>query len=75
VLIKFQAAPNQLVVDTLNPADGTQLSELTVPLNAVTGDFYTIPTVIGWQGTLVYLSLDSEIYALDVTTGKMLLHY
>ncbi len=75
VLIKFQAAPNQLVVDTLNPADGTQLSELTVPLNGVTGDFYTIPTVIGWQGTLVYLSLDSEIYALDVTTGKLLLHY
>ncbi len=75
LLIKFQAAPNQLVLDTLNPADGSQLSELTVPLKAVTGDFYSIPTVIGWQGTLVYLSVDSEIYALDVTTGKIMFHY
>ncbi len=60
---------------TLNPADGSQLSKLTVLLEAVTGDFYSIPNVIGWQGTLVYLEVDSEIYALDVTNGKIVVHY
>ena len=75
ILIKFQANPNQLVLDTINPTDGTLLSEQTVTLKQVTGDFYSIPTVIGWQDNLVYLSLDSKIYALDITTGEVLLHY
>jgi outer membrane protein assembly factor BamB len=74
ILIKFQAAPNQLVLDTINPTDGTLLGEQTVALKQVTGDFYSIPTIIGWQDNLVYLSLDSKIYALDITTGVVLFH-
>lgn len=75
ILIKFQANPNQLVLDTLNPSDGSLLDELIVPMKLVTGDFYSVPTVLGWQENLVYLSLDSKIYALDITTGEVLLHY
>ncbi len=75
LLIKFQAAPNQMVLDTINPADGTILSEQTIPLTQVTGDFYSVPTVIGWQDNIVYLTVDTKIYALDVTTGKVLFHY
>jgi large subunit ribosomal protein L7/L12 len=74
ILIKFQANPNQLVLNVINPTNGTLVSELTVPMKLVTGDFYSIPTVIGWQDNLVYLSLDSKIYALDITTGKVLFH-
>lgn len=70
VLVKFQGNPNQLVLDTINPTDGTLQGERTVPLKQVTGDFYSVPTVIGWHENLVYLSLDSNIYALDVTTGE-----
>ncbi len=75
MLMKFQAAPNQIVLDTINPTDGTLLSEQTVALTQVIGDFYSVPTVIGWQNNVVYLAVESEIYALDVTTGKVLFHY
>ncbi len=75
VLIKFQAKPNQLMLETFNPADGTSQGKQTIALNRVSGDFYSIPTVIAWQDSTVYLSLESNIYALDVTTGKLKLVY
>jgi ribosomal protein L7/L12 len=75
VVVKFQGKPNQLVLETFNPADGTSQGKQTLPLNKVSGDFYSIPTVIGWQGSVAYLSLESNIYALDVATGKMKVVY
>ena len=75
VIIKFQGKPNQLVLETFNPADGTSLGKQTLALNKVSGDFYSIPTVIGWQGSVAYLSLESNIYALDVTTAKLKIIY
>ncbi|HEX7541228.1 MAG TPA: hypothetical protein VF352_03780, partial [Anaerolineales bacterium] len=75
MLIKFQASPNQMVLDIINPTDGTLQNEQAVALKQVTGDFYSVPTVIGWQDNLVYLSLDSKIYALDITNGKVRFHY
>ncbi len=75
ILIKFQGNPNQLILDAINPTDGTLLSEQIVALKLVTGDYYTIPTVIGWQNNVIYLSLDSKIYMLDITTGKILIHF
>ena len=75
VLIKFQAAPNQLVLGTYNPADGTLLNEQKVPLPQVTGDFYSVPRVIGWLDNLAYLNIDSTIFALDVSTGKVVFHF
>jgi LSD1 subclass zinc finger protein len=75
MLIKFQAAPNQVVLDTYDPTDGTLLREQVVPLKQVTGDFYSVPIVLGWQDNLVYLSVDTEIYALDISTGKLPLHF
>jgi len=74
--IKFQASPNQMRLDIINPTDGTYLGdEQTIPLKQVTGDFYDIPEVIGWQGNTVYLNVDITIYAVDMTTGKVLFHY
>jgi LSD1 subclass zinc finger protein len=74
-LIKFQGAPNQMLLDTINPTDGTLISEQTIPLTQVSGDFYSIPKVIGWQDNIVYLNVDSIIYVVDITTGKVLFHY
>jgi outer membrane protein assembly factor BamB len=71
VIMKFQAKPNQLIMETFNPADGTSLGTQTIKLNKVSGDFYEIPTVISWQGNIAYLSLESDIYTLDVTSGKL----
>jgi LSD1 subclass zinc finger protein len=75
VLIQFQAAPNQFITQTMNPADGTLTGETSVALKAVTGDFYSVPTVIGWQDNLLYISLEANIYALDVSTGKVKFSY
>jgi outer membrane protein assembly factor BamB len=75
MLVRFQAAPNQLVLETIDPANGTSLNQLTVPLQQVTGDFYSVPVVIGWQENTVYLNLDSTLYALDTSTGKVILKY
>jgi outer membrane protein assembly factor BamB/ribosomal protein L7/L12 len=75
VVVKFQGKPNRLVLETFNPADGTSQGKQTLALNKVSGDFYSIPTVIGWQGSVAYLSLESNIYALDVATGKMKVVY
>ena len=75
VVIKFQAKPNQLVLESFNPADGTSPGNQTIMLNKISGDFYVIPTVIGWQGDTVYLSLEANIYSLDVANGTLKLVY
>ncbi|MEW6092974.1 MAG: PQQ-binding-like beta-propeller repeat protein, partial [Chloroflexota bacterium] len=46
VVIQFQAAPNQLLIQTLDPDDGTLVSEMTVALKGISGDFYSVPEVI-----------------------------
>ena len=75
VIMNFQGKPNQLVLETFNPENGTSLGKQTIALKKISGDFYEIPTVIGWQGSVVYLSLESNIYSLDVTTGKLTVVY
>jgi outer membrane protein assembly factor BamB/ribosomal protein L7/L12 len=71
VVMKFQAKPNQLVLQTFNPADGTSLGSQTIALGRVSGDFYDIPTIIGWQGDVAYINIDTNLYTLDLTTGKL----
>ena len=75
MLIKFQAVPNQITLQTIDPASGNMLGEKIVPLKLISGDFYPVPTVIGWRDPVVYLEVDSKLYALDISTGKVLFHY
>ncbi|MEW5830782.1 MAG: PQQ-binding-like beta-propeller repeat protein [Chloroflexota bacterium] len=75
LLIEFQAEPNQLVLKTFDPASGSSLGETAIPMKEVSGDFYSIPTVIGWHGTEIYFILDTRIYALDVATGQLVMKY
>jgi outer membrane protein assembly factor BamB len=75
VVSKFQAQPNQLVLETFNPATGTSLGKQAIPLKGISGDFYDIPTMIGWQGNIAYLNIDLSIYSLDVTTGQLKVIY
>ena len=74
-VIKFQAKPNQLVLETFNPATGVSQGKQTVALNKVSGDFYGIPALVGWQGNLAFISLESNIYSLDLTTGNLKVIY
>jgi outer membrane protein assembly factor BamB len=75
VVSSFQAQPNQLVLETFNPATGTSLSKQAIPLKRIEGDFYDIPTVLGWQGIIAYLNIDSSIYSLDIKTGQLKVIY
>jgi len=75
LLIHFEAEPNQLVLTTYDPANGSSLDERTVSMKDVIGDFYSIPTVIGWQGNEMYFMLDGKIYALDVVAGQLVMEY
>jgi outer membrane protein assembly factor BamB len=74
-LFTFQAEPNQLVIQTLDPANGTLGGETIVPLKAVSGDFYSVPEIIGWRGERLYFEVDGIIYCVDVTTGKAVFHF
>jgi outer membrane protein assembly factor BamB/ribosomal protein L7/L12 len=74
-VIKFQGAPNQLVLESFNTETGTRQGQQTIALKKVSGDFYSIPTVIGWQGSVVYFNLESNIYALDVTSATLKVIY
>jgi outer membrane protein assembly factor BamB/ribosomal protein L7/L12 len=74
-VIKFRGEPNQIILETFNPADGTSLGEQTIKLARVSGDFYSIPQVIGWQDDTAYFSVESNLYALDIGTGKLKVIY
>ena len=75
VVSTFQAQPNQLVLETFNPASGTSMSKQAVALKKVSGDFYDIPTVLGWQGNIAFIYLEINIYSLDITTGQIKVIY
>jgi hypothetical protein len=75
VVCNFQAQPNQLVLETFNPANGTSLGKKAIPLNNISGDFYDIPTVLSWQGNVALINLELNIYSLDVTTDQLKVIY
>jgi len=75
VLLTFCGEPNQVVIETLNPADGTSLGKQTVALKKISSDFYSIPLIISWQGPVAYMDIESNIYSLDLSTMKLDLIY
>ncbi|MFH2102355.1 MAG: PQQ-binding-like beta-propeller repeat protein [Chloroflexota bacterium] len=75
LLLDFRAEPNRLVLTTLDPADGSNLGEMTVPFETISMDFFSAPDIIGWSGQVVYLILNTHVYVLDITSGELLLRY
>lgn len=75
MLLNFQAEPNQLVIRTINLETGVSSNELSIPLKGISGDFYSVPTVIGWRENLVYLSMESDLYLIDTSLGKILMKF
>jgi len=75
MVLEFQAEPNQLVIKTINLTDGSTITEKTLPLKSVSGDFYSTPEIIGWQGNLLYFTMESRLYVLDVSTGEIVMKF
>lgn len=71
VRMTFKGEPNQLVLETISPTDGSVQSSKTINIKGASGDFYDIPKVLGWQGNTAYLDIDSGFYRLDVSTGEL----
>lgn len=75
LLMQFQAEPNQLVLTTYDPANGSQLGQETISIEGVIGDFYSAPAVIDWRDSDVYFILDGKVYVLDVDALQWILKY
>jgi outer membrane protein assembly factor BamB/ribosomal protein L7/L12 len=75
LLIEFGAEPNRMTLRRYSLQDGSPLGESVIPLKKVVGDFYSIPTVIGWSGDLLYLDVDASVLAVDVARGEILFEY
>lgn len=75
LLIQFQAEPNQLVLTTYDPANGSQLGQKTISIDGIFGDFYSVPVVIDWRGSDVYFILDGKVYVLNVDSLQWILKY
>lgn len=75
VVMIFRGEPNQMILRRYSLQDGSSLGETVVPLKQVSGDFYSIPTVIGWDGNTAYLDVDSELMGIDVLSGEILFDY
>ena len=71
-LLKFQGEPNRLAVITLNPVDGTSLGETDINLKKAVTDYFSTPSIIGWQGETGWMIVGSKVVSIDITTGKML---
>jgi outer membrane protein assembly factor BamB len=70
-LITFQTQPNQVNLAQLNLDTGEQSGQATLPLPLGSDtDFYAEPDRIASSDSLAWFVLESDIYALDVQTGK-----
>ncbi len=74
-LIEFQGEPNQIIIETLAPSSGASLGSQKLAMEKISGDFYSVPDVIGWQGPRVYLYIDVQLYVLDLDAGRLRLIY
>lgn len=74
-VLNFQAEPNQLVIQSIKLDNGVGSTEIIVPFKSVIGDFYSIPNIIAWRKNLLYLSLDSDLYVIDTSNGKILMRF
>lgn len=70
-VIRFQGEPNQVVLETLDPQDGSLVSQVPLPLKFISGDFYSTPKPIAWQNGVLWLLLDGKVVALDVNNATI----
>jgi hypothetical protein len=70
-LITFSGEPDQLTLASIDLSTGVSKTESTVPLKKVLGDFYSVPTIIGWQNDVVFMEVDGNLYSLDIASSKI----
>jgi outer membrane protein assembly factor BamB len=71
VVVQATAQPHQLTVETLDPKTGTSGGTHSVPLSGVSGDFYSVPDVLGWPRDQLWLMVDGRIYVVNLTQPSL----
>ncbi len=64
VLLNFQANPNQLTFQTIDPKSGTVAAGKTIKLN-ISGDFYAPPSLVAWQDPVAWFLVESDLVGFD----------
>jgi outer membrane protein assembly factor BamB len=65
VIVTASADPHQLTVETLDPSTGTSGAGGVIPLTSISGDFYSVPDVMGWYHDQLWLIIEGKVYVLD----------
>jgi outer membrane protein assembly factor BamB len=73
VVLQAQTKPSQLVVDTLDVANGRSTAQTTIPLSdRFNDDSYSVPDIAARQGDYLWLIVESNIYAVNLATGSLM---
>lgn len=75
LLLNFQADPNQLVIKPINIGSGKSNSDRIIPFKKISSDYYSSPDIIGWQENLIYFTLETKLYVVNVNSGEIVLQY
>lgn len=73
-LFIFQADPNQVTFDTINPKDGSSSGReiLALPID---GDSYFGPEILAWRDTVLWFVADAKLMAMDISTAKLMCNF
>ena len=67
VVVQATAEPHQLTVQVLDPKTGAGGGAQTIPLTGITGDFYSVPDVLGWPRNQLWLIVDGQLDVVNLT--------
>jgi outer membrane protein assembly factor BamB len=71
VVVQATAQPNQLTVETLNPKTGASSGVQRLRLSGISGDFYSVPEVLGWPGEQLWLMVDGKMFVVNLRQARM----
>jgi outer membrane protein assembly factor BamB len=69
VVVQAMAQPHHLSIETLDPASGVSSGAMTIPLAGISGGFYSVPDVVGWKSSTLWMIVEGRLYVLDLATS------
>lgn len=70
-LVQAEANPHQLTVETLDPATGASAGVVAMALNGISGDFYSVPEIIGWNGDQLWLMVEGRLDVVNLALSQI----
>jgi hypothetical protein len=70
--VKFLADPHIIMVETYNLSSGEKTKSVTLPLKNISGSSYSVRSLIGWQGNVLWVMIANQIMAIDAEKGTII---